>query len=173
VLHVHLSAAALTGTPEIDPGTGALGLHLARVENHRQTVTVDAVREWCGVPGTQVVVKPVIDLAEPVSADAYEVPDRIAQRVRLQRPTCVFPHCGRPAGSCDLDHTIEYSDTGPPGQTSTDNLAPLCRKHHRAKTHPSPAGTSWHYRRLSAGTWLWTSPHHRRYLVHPDGTTTV
>ena len=40
----------------------------------------------------------------------------------------------------DLDHTVEYSDTGPPGQTSTENLAPLCRTHHRAKTHPSPTG---------------------------------
>ena len=171
VLHVHLAAAALSGTPEIDPATGALGIHLARVENHRRTVTADAVRVWCGVPGTQVIVKPVTDLADSVSVEAYEIPDRIAERVRYQRPTCAFPHCHRPAGSSDLDHTVEWTDTGPPGQTSTDNLAPLCRKHHRAKTHPSPAGPSWHYRRLSAGTWLWTSPMGRRYLVHPDGTT--
>jgi 5-methylcytosine-specific restriction endonuclease McrA len=176
VLHVHLSAAALAGTPEVDPVSGRLGIHLARVENHRSLVTVDAVRDWCGVPGTQVTVKPVIDLAETVSVDAYEIPDRIAARVRYQRPTCVFPYCIRPAGAADLDHTDEYvppDQGGPPGQTSTDNLAPLCRKHHRAKTHPSPAGSSWHYRLLTPGTWLWTSPHAHRYLVHPDGTTTL
>jgi 5-methylcytosine-specific restriction endonuclease McrA len=182
VLHVHLSAAALTGTepgaPETDPTSGRLGIHLARVENHRQVLTADTVRDWCGTPGTQVVVKPVIDLADTIAVDAYEIPDRIAARVRYQRPTCAFPHCGRPArsgeGNTDLDHTVEYvppDQGGPPGQTSTVNLAPLCRKHHRAKTHPSPAGPSWHYRVLTPGTWLWTSPHARRYLVHPDGTT--
>ena len=185
VLHVHLTAAALTGTPEVDPTTGRLGLHLARVENHRQSLTADTVRDWCAVPGTQVIVKPVIDLTETISVDAYEVPDRIAERVRLQRPTCVFPHCTRPAragdGNADLDHTVEWrppGDGGPPGQTSTDNLAPLCRTHHRAKTHPSPTtaptgDTRWRYQRASAGTWLWTSPRGRRYLVHPDGTTAL
>jgi hypothetical protein len=186
VLHVHLSAAALTGTepgtPDIDPTSGCLGIHLARVENHRQVLTADTVREWCATPGTQVTVKPVIDLGDSVSVEAYEIPDRIAARVRYQRPTCAFPHCGRPAhttkGNVDLDHTDEYvppDEGGPPGQTSTVNLAPLCRTHHRAKTHPSPTGmpgqTRWRYERLTAGTWLWTSPTGRRYLVHPDGTT--
>ncbi len=42
VLHIHLSDAALRGnegpgTPQIDPDTGMLGLHLARVDNHHQT----------------------------------------------------------------------------------------------------------------------------------------
>jgi hypothetical protein len=180
VLHVHLAAAALAGTPEVDPGSGRLGIHLARVENHRQTLTADAVRDWCGVPGTQITVKPVIDLTETISVEAYEIPDRIAQRVRYQRPTCVFPHCTRPARATDLDHTTEWrppEEGGPPGQTSTDNLAPLCRTHHRAKTHPTPTGlpgeTRWRYQRLTPGTWLWTSPHARRYLVHPDGTTAL
>ena len=106
----------------------ALG-HLARLENHRHTVTADTVRDWCATDG-----------------------------------------------NLDLDHTSKYvppDQGGPPGQTSTDNLAPLCRTHHRTKPHPSPAGDAWHYRRLTPGTWLWTSPHHRRYLVHPDGTTTI
>ncbi|WP_300385100.1 hypothetical protein, partial [uncultured Nocardioides sp.] len=39
VLHIHLSEAALAGTPEVDPDTGKLGLHLARVDNHHQTLT--------------------------------------------------------------------------------------------------------------------------------------
>ncbi|WP_460733493.1 HNH endonuclease signature motif containing protein [Nocardioides ginkgobilobae] len=174
VLTVHLSDAALTGAPQVDPATGKLGLHLARVENHSQLLTADAVREWCGVPGTQVIVKPVIDLADTVAVDSYEVPDRIATRVRLSRTTCTFPHCRRPAETADLDHTIEYvppDQGGPPGQTSTDNLAPLCRHDHRAKTHPSPAGRPWAVEGLSPGHWLWTSPLGHRYLVHPDGTT--
>ncbi|MSY84188.1 MAG: hypothetical protein F2693_05620 [Actinobacteria bacterium] len=174
ILTVHLSDAALTGAPQIDPATGGLALNLARIENHRQLLTADAIREWCGVPGTQVIVKPVIDLHDTVAVDSYEVPDRIANRVKLTRTTCSFPHCRRPAETADLDHTIEYvppEQGGPPGQTSTENLAPLCRHDHRAKTHPSPAGRPWAVRGLSPGHWLWTSPHGQRYLVHPDGTT--
>ncbi len=179
VLHIHLSDAALQASPEVDPDTGKLGLHLARVENHHQTVTADAVREWLAVPGTQVVVKPVIDLADQIAVDSYEIPDRISQRVRLKRPTCVFPHCTRTSARTDLDHIDEYvppDQGGPPGQTATDTLAPLCRRHHRAKTHPSPVSTSsttiaWDYHQLTPTTWLWTSPHSLRFLVHPDGTT--
>jgi 5-methylcytosine-specific restriction endonuclease McrA len=174
VLTVHLSDAALTGAPQIDPDTGKLGLNLARLDNHHQLLTADAIREWCGTPGTQVIVKPVIDLTDTVAVDSYEVPDRIAARVKLARTTCSFPHCRRPAENADLDHTIEYvplDEGGPPGQTSTANLAPLCRHDHRAKTHPSPAGRPWAVRGLSPGHWLWTSPHGQHHLVHPDGTT--
>ena len=181
VLHIHLSEAALKSSPEVDPDTGMLGLHLARVENHHQTLTADAVRQWLAVPGTHVTVKPVIDLADQIAVDSYEIPDRISQRVKLKRPTCVFPHCTRTSARTDLDHIDEYvppDQGGPPGQTATDTLAPLCRRHHRAKTHPSPVSTSstterWDYVQLTPTTWLWTSPHDLRYLVHPDGTTTL
>ncbi len=175
VLHIHLSEAALKSSPEVDPDTGMLGLHLARVENHHQTLTADAVREWLSVPGTQVTVKPVIDLADQIAVDSYEIPDRISQRVKLKRPPCVFPHCTRTSARTDLDHTDEYvppDQGGPPGQTDTDRLAPLCRRHHRAKTHPSPDGR-WDYQQLTPTTWLWTSPYGLRFLVHPDGTTEV
>ncbi len=179
VLHVHLSEAALKGAPEVDPDTGKLGLHLARVDNHHQTLTADAVREWLAVPGTHITVKPVIDLHDQIAVDSYEIPDRISTRVKLKRPTCVFPHCTRTSARVDLDHIDEYVPPdcgGPPGQTATDRLAPLCRRHHRAKTHPSPVSTSsttvrWDYDQLTPTTWLWTSPHGLRFLVHPDGTT--
>ncbi|WP_300402598.1 HNH endonuclease signature motif containing protein [uncultured Nocardioides sp.] len=184
VLHIHLSEAALKSSPEVDPDTGKLGLHLARVENHHQTLTADTVREWLAVPGSQITVKPVIDLHDQIAVDAYEIPDRISTRIKLKRPTCVFPHCTRTSTRVDLDHIDEYVPPdrgGPPGQTATDRLAPLCRRHHRAKTHPSPvpsneAGSTtiaWDYVQLTPTTWLWTSPHGIRYLVHPDGTTTL
>ncbi len=184
VLHIHLSEAALKGAPQVDPDTGKLGLHLARVENHHQTLTADAVRDWLAVPGTHITVKPVIDLHDQIAVDSYEIPDRISTRVKLKRPTCVFPHCTRTSARTDLDHIDEYvppDQGGPPGQTSTATLAPLCRRHHRAKTHPSPvpsdeAGPTtvrWDYQQLTPTTWLWTSPHGIRLLVHPDGTTAL
>ncbi|MBF4161915.1 HNH endonuclease signature motif containing protein [Nocardioides acrostichi] len=177
VLHVRLSGEAITGTPSVDPATGALGIHLARVSTHtgthRATVTADQVAAWVGNPDTKVVVKPIVDLADTVAVDAYEIPDRIAYRVREQRQTCAFPFCTRSAMRADLDHIDEYvppSEGGPPGQTSTDTLAPLCRTHHRAKTHPSQNQKRWRYRRIRLGLYLWTSPHGRTFLVDPEGT---
>ena len=60
---------------------------------------------------------------------------------------------------------VEMDDGGPPGQTRPDNLAPLCRRHHRAKTH-----AGWHYRRNPDGTYTWHSPHGRTTPSAPDGT---
>ncbi|MDF9716580.1 HNH endonuclease signature motif containing protein [Nocardioides sp. ChNu-99] len=193
VLYVHLSDAALASHrsddgPGIDPATGHTGIDLARLENTRTLITADQVRDWCRTPGTKITVKPVIDLSEHVAVDAYEIPDRIAERVRLDRPTCAFPYCGRPARGLDLDHTHPYRSNAAPGagQTSTANLAPLCRGEHRAKTHPSLSGASppdssptsadppdrrWRYHRDPHGTYLWTSPHGLRYAVDPTGTT--
>ncbi|MDF9716352.1 hypothetical protein INN71_15835 [Nocardioides sp. ChNu-153] len=202
VLYVHLSDAALAAHrsadgleagPSIDTATGHTGIDLARLENTRALIAADQVRDWCRTPGTTITVKPVIDLNEHVAVDAYEVPDRIAERVRLDRATCAFPYCGRPARGLDLDHTEPYRWEAAPGagQTSTSNLAPLCRGEHRVKTHPSPTGASppgpsdgpddpprgmppdrrWRYQRDSLGTYIWTSPHGLRYAVDSTGTT--
>jgi len=81
----------------------------------------------------------------------------------------VHPWCHRPARRCDLDHLDPYVDRdqgGPPGQTSTDNLAPLCRLHHRMKTHGG-----WTYTMVEPGVFLWTSPHGHTWLRDHTGTT--
>jgi HNH endonuclease len=97
------------------------------------------VREWCGRLDSNVKVTPVVDLAHQISVRQYEVPERLKQQIQLRDGTCVFPHCTRPASACDSDH-IEPYDEG--GSTSTANLAPLCRRHHRLKTH-----AGWSYQR--------------------------
>jgi hypothetical protein len=164
VLHLHLSHAALAGS---DP--------VGRVENTRTPVTAEQIRSWCGRPDTTVVVKPVIDLADHVHVGAYEVPDRIAENLALRDHTCVFPWCTRPARKlrpdehpCDCDHVFPYRTDASGGghpQTCTCRLAPLCRHHHRLKTF-----TAWSYRVLEPGSYLWTSPHHNRYLRDHEGT---
>jgi hypothetical protein len=83
--------------------------------------------------------------------------------VILRDRTCVHPNCDRDARECDLDHIeafVEMDDGGPPGQTRPDNLAPLCRRHHRAKTH-----YGWTYQRNGAGGYTWTDPFGRTYDV--------
>ncbi len=65
-------------------------------------------------------VKPVIDLHDAVSVDAYEIPDRIRERVKLIHPVEVFPFGSQETRrSMDLDHVEPYDPLGPPGQTST------------------------------------------------------
>ncbi|TCC11358.1 HNH endonuclease signature motif containing protein [Kribbella soli] len=114
----------------------------------------------------QIVVKPVIDLQDQVSVHSYEIPDRIRERVRLQHPTDMFPYSGAEATSrMDQDHITPYDRTGPPGQTTADNLIPLGRLHHRAKTFGG-----WRSRRLPTGAVDWTSPHGFRFVVDYTGT---
>ena len=79
----------------------------------------------------------------------------------------VFPWCGRDARACDLDHIVPYDGRqgGPPGQTNPQNLAPLCRRHRRAKT-----AKRWRYERTEDGSYAWTSPHKKPSLVNGSGT---
>ena len=74
-LYVHLSEDALTTT------AGQMG----RCENARTPITADTIRSWCGNPSVTLTVKPVIDLADHVRVDAYEVPDRLKERIALRR----------------------------------------------------------------------------------------
>ena len=84
----------------------------------------------------QVVVNKVIDLRERLECHGYRPTPRIREHVIVRDGTCVFPWCGRNARHCDLDHVIPYNHDHPEqgGPTATDNLAPLCRRHHRLKT---------------------------------------
>jgi hypothetical protein len=61
-----------------------------------------------------------------------------------------------------IQHDAEHPEQGP---TCTCNIAALCRRHHRLKTH-----TAWTYTVLEPGTYLWTSPHGYHYLRDHTGT---
>ncbi len=74
----------------------------------------------------------------------------------------MFPHCTKPAERCDLDHVVPYAEGG---ETSARNLVPDCRGHHRFKTSGQMT-----CRILSPGTYLWTGPDGRHWLVDPTGT---
>jgi len=157
MLHVHLSDTAITGTSG--------WVELARVENQRRIVTADQIRTWCASPDAEVVVKPVIDLNEHIHVEGYEVPDRLREQVALRDHTCVFPWCNRSARKLDADHVIPYAEGG---TTSSDNVAPLCRRHHRLKTH-----SAWTHTMLEPGSFLWSSPHGYQFLRDHQGTLDV
>jgi hypothetical protein len=123
-------------------------------------------------PGATITVTPVVDLTAHLAVDAYEVPARLRDQLEHRDLTCRFPWCPR-TGSLDKDHIVPYrfedpEDPGgrpPPGQTSTANLAQLCRFHHRVKTHGG-----WTYQLTHDTVCTWTSPLGRRYSVDENGT---
>lgn len=117
-----------------------------------------------------VSVRPVLHMAgiAAAPADGYAPPPRMREQVRLRDRTCVFPGCQVPSRRCDLDHVVPYDPaaTRPSaGATHPDNLAPLCRRHHRLKTHGR-----WRYERLAGGGYQWTSPRGIGYPVDAVGT---
>jgi hypothetical protein len=143
--------------------TLATGQGVMRVEQHGPMVA-GQLGELVG--HDQIVVKPVIDLNDRISVDAYEVPDRIRERVKLIHPVEQFVYgTVETTMRTDLDHTAAYDPTGPPAQTSTENLAPLGRFTHRVKTHGG-----WTVRRLDDGALEWISPHGFKFRVDHTGT---
>ena len=107
----------------------------------------------------------MIDLEAHHHTDAYAVPDRLAEQTRLAQTPCAFPWCERPARRCDTDHVVAHGFGESGGPTCSCNLAPLCRRHHRAKTH-----TAWTYDKIDAATYLWRSPH-GLHLIKAGGET--
>ena len=74
----------------------------------------------------------------------------LRRAVELRDRTCIFPGCRMPAVRSDLDHRIPVSEGG---ETTVEQLAPLCRTDHRLKH-----AFGWNYRRLPDGDYEWTSP---------------
>ena len=126
--------------------------------------TLTKIRTWVG--HHQVVIQPVLNMARRDAVDSHDPPGWMRDLVHLRDGHCIFPRCQVNARSCDLDHTIPYDENGPPGQTRPDNLACLCRRHHRAKTTGR-----WRYLRTPDGDYHWHGPYGTTYLVTPQGTS--
>ena len=155
VVYVHLHESAVAGTSN----------GVARVEGLGPMLLEDVTRL---LGHAQVTVKPVLDLDEHTSVNAYEFPAAVSARTRLRCVGDVFPYAAGAAtmtGRYDDDHAVPFDPGGPPGQTGDHNDAPLSRSNHRAKTH-----RGYRLRQIDDGTYLWTSPHGLHRLVDPTGT---
>nr|WP_238345318.1 HNH endonuclease signature motif containing protein [Actinopolymorpha cephalotaxi] len=78
-----------------------------------------------------------------------------AELVHARDQRCVWTTCRRPAATCHLDHNTEYADGG---ETSVDNIAPLCPRHHKAKTE-----RDWKLKQAGPGEHTLTDPFGRKY----------
>jgi len=149
-----------------------LYLHLSAddvlsLEGHGNPVLApQTLREWLDIPDhTHLTVRPVVDLNCDLTSSGRFASDLQREQITLRDRTCAAPFCERPARHLDLDHITEFDDTGPPGQTRSTNLAPLCRHHHRAKTF-----TTWDCQQLLPGVFLWEAPHGLHYLTYAGRT---
>ncbi|GAA2755225.1 HNH endonuclease signature motif containing protein [Actinopolymorpha rutila] len=78
-----------------------------------------------------------------------------AELVHARDQRCVWTTCRRPAATCHLDHNAEHADGG---ATSVDNIAPLCPRHHKAKTE-----RDWKLEQTGPGEHRLTDPYGRHY----------
>src|SRR5690625_4395388 len=167
IMYIHLDGGAFTDQDSAHAPTGA---QVARIEGPgipRATVLdANVVKEWFNrprnSPSSHVSIRPVVELDVNHHDEAYQIPNRLKEQVNLRDGTCVFPWCTRVARSCDADHMIPWKPDGRGGPTCGCNLAPLCRFHHRAKTHADNhkgnSYTWWNYESLGEGKYLWRGP---------------
>jgi hypothetical protein len=97
----------------------------------------------------RILTHPVTGTVLDIDRTSYRPPADLKRWVQVRGKICEFPGCGRLADDCDLDHTLAWADGG---KTSADNLALLCRNHHRLKHN-----SKWAVERTNAGL-QWTSP---------------
>ncbi len=158
-----------------DPGDIA-GVGPIPAEEARELAADGRWRAWI----TDAATGQVIDTGRR----SYTPSAALARLIRAREPYCRMPGCRRRAINCDLDHTVPW----PKGSTTEANLGPLCRRHHRCKTHfgfglqPNPGGPETGPLEANgtggaetgcgqgtAGTgWTWTMPSGLTYRDTPD-----
>ena len=149
----HPGGRGVTLFAHLDPD----GEHATLDNTGAGDVLIEQIKAWCQTVGNTVIIRPVIDLNTQISTNAYTPTAKIVDHVRLRDQCCVFPHCTRRARYCDLDHVIAHAQGG---ETSTLNLALLCRRHHRSKTF-----SAWTYDSPEPGVYDWTTPSGHRFRV--------
>ncbi|MGY1771167.1 DUF222 domain-containing protein [Blastococcus sp. SYSU D00813] len=142
----------------LDPGTGpaAAGTGLGA------TISAAAAR-WaaCDAAVTRIVLDPD-GLPLDVGRTQRTVPAHIRRAVELRDRHCVFAGCEAPAWYCDVHHRLHWALGG---QTSLDNSALLCERHHTKVHHgfrvehddTAPPGHRWRTYR----------PDGTQILIHP------
>ena len=129
------------------------GLPTAGVLDQRAgTLTSASIEAILADPDTvfrRLVVDPDTGWLLDVGATTYHPGRHLARTVRKRDLHCRFPGCASAARFCDLDHVIPF----PLGPTTLANLAALCRRHHRLKTHGH-----WSLTMTPDGVCTWLDP---------------
>ncbi|HEY0118394.1 MAG TPA: DUF222 domain-containing protein [Cellulomonas sp.] len=110
----------------------------------------------------RLVTDPLTGAVLDVGRTRYRPPADLANHVRARDGRCAEPGCATPAERCDLDHTEEFFADGALGETSADNLGPLCHRANMLKT-----GGGFTLQQPEPGRFVWTTPAGLRYETRP------
>jgi hypothetical protein len=107
----------------------------------------------------RILTHPVTGVRLAMDRQVYTPPPDLQRWLRVRDEICRAPGCGKAAGLCDIDHVHPW---GADGLSNDDNLAHLCRRHHRLK-----GSGYWRTELDDRGRMLWVSPWARRYVTEP------
>ena len=160
---VVVTVPALSLLEETDAAVAAAGAGSATVEGVGP-IPIGRARELCGGDAMwmRVLTHPETGAVLSVGRTQYTPPASLRRLAKWRADRCMGPGCGMPASRCEVDHTIAWEHGG---DTALENLAPLCKGHHKVKHHGG-----WHLKQIpdSGGAVEWTSPAGRRYVVEPE-----
>lgn len=153
VFHIVVNLSTLLGVDDLPgflDGHGVIAAAVAR------ELLAEARRSYVHTPHTGGTG------GSAVVGSGYAPPPSIRSLVTAGEVCCTFPGCDTSVRRCDLDHTIPHRDGG---ETSSRNLKPLCRFHHRIKTFDP----GWRDYQGPLGTVFFQSP--TGHLFHGNAFT--
>ena len=116
-----------------DGAVAAAGADPASVEGVGP-IPIGRARELCGGDAMwmRVLTHPETGMVLSVGRTQYSPPASLRRLAKWRADRCMGPGCGMPASRCEVDHTIAWEHGG---DTALENLAPLCKGHHKVKHH--------------------------------------
>jgi hypothetical protein len=135
--------------------TGADGRAAGHASARSGPAAGEPVLRWAVALRSKLQLLESGDCSHLRQSASYRPPASLRNLVMVRQRRCAFPGCRRPASRCDLDHTVPFNQGG---RSCECNLAPLCRRHHRAKQAPG-----WYLEQLRPGEMTWRMPSGRCY----------
>lgn len=152
--HVYVTVPARPLLDGTDPGSTTDSTpeeRVALIDGRIPIAVSDAATLLAGARSfTRVLTDPTSGVAW--ATDTYRPTKAIREHLTVRDAHCRFPGCRTPVRNCDIDHTTDWQHGG---DTTSTNLAALCRRHHTLKHR-----TRWTPRHDSnqPGVLHWTSP---------------
>jgi hypothetical protein len=133
-VHIHTDLSTLAQLSQSSGELGGYGPVISDIARQVAEQQQDSSWQWTVYDG---------ESGAPVATGTTRRRPNARQKreVLATNPTCIFPGCRMPAADCDVDHRVRWADSP---ETRGDNLAPLCRRHHRLKDEGN-----WSYRRIT------------------------
>jgi hypothetical protein len=113
-------------------------------------ITAEAARRLACDAGITRVITAGASQPLDVGRRTRTIPPALRTALTVRDRGCVWPGCDRPPPWTDAHHLIPWIDGGP---TNLDNLALLCRRHHRS-VHEG----RWQLTRTPGGQWTASPP---------------